>query len=231
MVKGGKMPYKDPEVNRAYKRQWELAQREAKHRAQATWDAEHPEEALLRDGEILIKKWVRRGEYLFRKIGLNRAWYVKNAERISTEAKHAYQHDAKKRAAIDARNKRYAEAHAEEIRAYFQQWVKDHPEQIAVIAGKRRARLGNAPVNDLTPAQWREIKETFKHCCAYCGKKSKKLTMDHITPLIKGGSHTASNIVPACKSCNSKKHTGPPLRPVQPVLLTLAPSHDGRAVP
>jgi 5-methylcytosine-specific restriction endonuclease McrA len=28
-----------------------------------------------------------------------------------------------------------------------------------------------------------------------------------------------NNVVPACQSCNSKKHDGLPLRPVQPLLL------------
>ena len=53
----------------------------------------------------------------------------------------------------------------------------------------------------------------------------KRLTMDHITPISKGGAHTASNIVPACQSCNSKKNNRAPLKPVQPILegLKLVP--------
>ncbi len=43
--------------------------------------------------------------------------------------------------------------------------------------------------------------------CYYCGKTfpAKVLTMDHIVPIIRGGKSTKTNMVPACKECNSKK--------------------------
>lgn len=43
--------------------------------------------------------------------------------------------------------------------------------------------------------------------CFYCNTSvnPKELTMDHIVPIIRGGRSTKSNIVPACKNCNSKK--------------------------
>ena len=41
--------------------------------------------------------------------------------------------------------------------------------------------------------------------CTYCGKTNVKLTVDHVTPLIKGGTHTTDNFTLACNSCNSSK--------------------------
>jgi 5-methylcytosine-specific restriction endonuclease McrA len=76
-------------------------------------------------------------------------------------------------------------------------------------------------MNDFTEAEWQAMKAHYNHRCAYCGKRQKRLTQDHITPLSKGGSHTATNIVPACRSCNARKGTRPPLRPVQPLLFAL----------
>lgn len=43
--------------------------------------------------------------------------------------------------------------------------------------------------------------------CYYCGAivRPNELTMDHVVPIIRGGRSTKANIVPACKTCNSKK--------------------------
>jgi 5-methylcytosine-specific restriction endonuclease McrA len=43
--------------------------------------------------------------------------------------------------------------------------------------------------------------------CAYCGNRipRKNRTLDHVVPLSKGGRHSVSNLVMACRSCNSAK--------------------------
>ncbi len=43
--------------------------------------------------------------------------------------------------------------------------------------------------------------------CYYCNRKfnAEDLTMDHILPLSQGGCSTRSNIVAACKACNTNK--------------------------
>ena len=75
---------------------------------------------------------------------------------------------------------------------------------IAACSKRRSLRYGKSDKNDLTAEQWRKILSAYGRC-AYCGATHVKLTMDHIIPLGKGGDHTASNIVPACKPCNDKK--------------------------
>lgn len=56
----------------------------------------------------------------------------------------------------------------------------------------------------LTPKQWHEACAAFNLRCAYCGTETN-LTMDHVVPVTKYGETCASNIVPACKQCNSSK--------------------------
>lgn len=75
----------------------------------------------------------------------------------------------------------------------------------------RKARRRAAPNEGaaLTPAQWIDICARFNHACAYCGHKPVALEQDHVVAISQGGAHTASNVVPACKSCNSAKGDRP----------------------
>lgn len=66
----------------------------------------------------------------------------------------------------------------------------------------------------------RELKKTgwwknilAKGVCHYCEKKFKadELTMDHVTPIARGGTSVKSNVVPACKACNATKKLDSPL--------------------
>ncbi len=46
-----------------------------------------------------------------------------------------------------------------------------------------------------------------KGICYYCKREvgRKRLTMDHVVPLSRGGKTKKGNIVAACKECNNKK--------------------------
>jgi 5-methylcytosine-specific restriction enzyme A len=45
--------------------------------------------------------------------------------------------------------------------------------------------------------------------CHYCGREvgARRLTLDHVVPLIRGGTSVRGNVVPACKDCNSAKQS------------------------
>jgi 5-methylcytosine-specific restriction endonuclease McrA len=50
-----------------------------------------------------------------------------------------------------------------------------------------------------------EIFRRDNYTCQYCGKRTSKLTIDHVTPRHMGGSHSWDNLVAACPACNHKK--------------------------
>lgn len=68
---------------------------------------------------------------------------------------------------------------------------------------KRRAFYRQV-VCSLTMQEWQTIKKGQFFRCAFC-KKKKKLEMDHIHPLSKGGHHIKENIQGLCRSCNASK--------------------------
>lgn len=59
---------------------------------------------------------------------------------------------------------------------------------------------------ELRKTQWWKRKRA-EGACYFCGKKvpAKELTMEHVVPIIRGGTTSKGNVVPACKECNSKK--------------------------
>ncbi len=68
---------------------------------------------------------------------------------------------------------------------------------------RRRAMIADGRVS---AEQWSALIEFHQGLCTYCGCGGK-MTQDHDIPLSRGGLHDASNIFPACQSCNSRKHT------------------------
>lgn len=126
----------------------------------------------------------------------------------------------------EAAKKRYLEK-KDEIREYYQEWRrknadkkraydsaygkkyrKEHPEKSKEYEHRRRARENNSGGNGFTKQEWEQMKSDYNNLCAYCGEK-KPLTIDHVVPLDTGGLHDISNMIPACKSCNSGKQAKP----------------------
>jgi 5-methylcytosine-specific restriction endonuclease McrA len=51
----------------------------------------------------------------------------------------------------------------------------------------------------------REVFLRDNYTCQYCGVHTKDLTIDHVTPRVKGGKHVWDNLVSACRACNHRK--------------------------
>lgn len=73
-------------------------------------------------------------------------------------------------------------------------------------------RRERAIARDLRKTRWWQQK-TASGKCHYCQKQFpfKKITMDHLVPLGRGGRSSKDNLVPACKNCNNLKKNMMPL--------------------
>ena len=121
-------------------------------------------------------------------------------EHKSGENHHLYKEDGY------ARNK-------EKQREYNKKYQKENKERILhnSYKGKLKRRKQVEPKH--TFIEWIELLKKHDNRCFYCGDKMtkyvglKQRTRDHIVAIYNGGTDEISNIVPACRSCNSQKGT------------------------
>jgi len=107
------------------------------------------------------------------------------------------------------RAKKWWEAHPKKRKLVVSRYEARHPEVKQARKARYRSRLINAE-GSYTIEEWRERVLQFDNRCAYCGKKSKRLTPDHYIPLSKGGTNFIDNIIPSCLKCNQTKWSSDP---------------------
>lgn len=131
--------------------------------------------------------------------------YISNFEKQAAAAKERYEKNKEsvKQYYQEWRNKN-REKKSSYDSEYGKQYRKEHPEKSKEYEHRRRAKENNSGGNGFTKQEWEQLKDDYNHLCAYCGEK-KPLTIDHVIPLDAGGLHDISNMIPACKSCNSGK--------------------------
>jgi 5-methylcytosine-specific restriction endonuclease McrA len=129
------------------------------------------------------------------------ARYTANKEAISEQRRRDY---AANPEPIREHSRRWAHLNAEKKRAQDNAYRAANPETKKLAHHARRARLRNAPGSH-TVQQWLALIEQFGGACGYCGL-TIPLLRDHRVPLSRGGSNDIDNIIPACRSCNARKH-------------------------
>lgn len=177
-----------PEMQ-AYQKAWRAANPRDRREWKAAYDAEHREQnAAYRAANA-------------EKIKANKAaHYQANREKILAQVKA--RSDSNKEAISDYHAEHYLK-NAEKIKAYVSKWRSENPEKKAHAENHRRARKANNGGSHTLD----ELIEKFSrlgNVCYYCGKAGK-LSVDHDVPLVRGGTDDIDNILPACRSCNSKK--------------------------
>lgn len=106
-------------------------------------------------------------------------------------------------------NKKYYMENIEKAQEYNRKWMKENREKMNHYIGLYNSRKRRLP-STLTQKEWKDILEKCDHRCVYCNRQMKRLTKDHVLPASRGGGYTSENIVPACGSCNSRKHNKTP---------------------
>lgn len=136
--------------------------------------------------ELLAKKQKDyREKNKDKKAALDRAWYLANKDRANENAR------------------RYRNRNPEKQNQIHKDYNRRNPEIYVTIAQNRRARKLQNGIFKVTK---KDIKKILSQNCFYCNS-SKEITLDHVVPISRGGTHGIGNLLPACRSCNSRKHT------------------------
>lgn len=143
----------------------------------AKWRSRHPEKA----------KAVSNASHKKSGWAAGRRWYTKN--RVQQLAKLAAKIWTPEQ--IDRRNSKLRAKYAAD---------PVYRARIQIYAAARRQW---AEEGDLTVDQWLATWDAYDGRCAYCFGSAN--SMDHVIPRVRGGTNTKGNVVPACRSCNSRK--------------------------
>ncbi len=131
-----------------------------------------------------------------------KSWRIANPEKHREEQRLYY---ARHREEQRLRAKTYKSNNKNKCRQYNRKYVKEHPENARVNRHNYFTRKTQAG-GSFTLKQWVELCQRFDFKCLRC-KKKKKLTVDHVIPVSRGGTSDISNIQPLCINCNTSKGT------------------------
>lgn len=171
------MPLADPEARRQYQREYAARYRKT-HAAQLY---EH------------TKRW--REKNWGRHLATAKRYRDKHPDRVHASMQR-----------VDATRNAKPERNAARIA-----WKHSHPELMREVNAKARLKRKLAVAKNggtCTPEQWIARCELYGWLCAYCLKAltAKTAEIEHVIPVAKRGTGWPANLVPACRSCNAKKH-------------------------
>lgn len=139
--------------------------------------------------------------------GYQRAYRLNNREK---ERERGRVYRSKHRDKKHESHERWRMKNPSKQRDAIRNWQRKNPDRGRLAAHRRRSRKRELPAT-FNEAQWKFSVEYFNGVCAYCGNPpsffdhNRVLQQEHFVPLVKGGSFSVENILPACQSCNYSK--------------------------
>ena len=119
----------------------------------------------------------------------------------------------------------YRQIHRNKRSAYGFAYYWRNRESMSLYQRLRYHKMRTSATENITPQDIDRLYETQNGCCYWCSiPVGKTYHIDHVFPIVRGGSHTLDNLVISCPSCNQSKHDKLPYTewiPSNP----LAPNH------
>ena len=203
----------------------------------------HPEKIIEREHQYYeahrekIIKYVHNyyKDHYEEKLEYQYCYYTEHREE---RIEYAHNYNTNHQEEQSEHHSRYYVDHREELTKYFKEhhkeraehvrkWRRTHPEAVRAMTINRRARIALAE-GHTTTEELVILWEEFNNKCIYCGcteTRKKRLHIDHLTPISRGGTNYVYNLAPACQSCNSSKHN----KTLREYLAILGPDSETRA--
>lgn len=133
----------------------------------------------------------------------NHLRYTRDAEKVKEQVKKYYYDN---RESIIGRVQAYRRDNPDKVREVCRRWQANNPSRAHELRQQRRDTL--AAAGTFTAQEWNDLKAHYGNRCLRCGvhESYRKLSVDHVTPLSRGGSNTIDNLQPLCRPCNGWKH-------------------------
>lgn len=171
---------------KCYQRAWYLKNREQQLAACAVRRREKAAEIAA-----YKKNWAEKKREHVR--ANYRRWFAANRDRQLAKMREAHERDPEDTV---RRNREWRKANPERFK-----------EQGRICAIRRRARAAASPGLVPTAEQLADVRWLLGGRCYYCGEcAADRVEVDHVVPIVDGGSVGIENLVPACRACNASKN-------------------------
>ena len=204
------MAYKNKEDKKKYMKQYRIDNKEYRKEYNKQWSKNNPEyiknygKQWRKDNKEHLKKykeqWRKDNPKYMEEY--KEQWYKDNPD----YDKQNYKNNKEKR---KKQIQQYYINNKEKMERYKAMWRKTEKGKANNQRNHiKRWAIEKDTINTLTSEEWLDILKEYDYKCAYCGcdfDENTLPTKDHIIPISKGGHNVKENIVPACRSCNSKK--------------------------
>lgn len=156
------------------------------------------------------KKSKTKGEYIYHQPYCKDCVKEKQISRQDSEDWQAYIKSYQKEyyQRKDIKEREMLKHRKQRENGYYRKWQQENPEKV-----RRHSRYRQMnKMHNITGSEWNACKEYFNFKCAYCGTpelEAKEIYGNflHKEHVDHKGSDDLSNCIPACKFCNSSKHT------------------------
>jgi 5-methylcytosine-specific restriction endonuclease McrA len=149
--------------------------------------------------KIAAKRAIYQAAHRKEQYAHTQAWRKRNVKKQREAGKRQYAQNAEHRRKVKTA---WREANLEKVKAFQKTHRLNNLEKFAEKQHIRRAKMR---LNGVYQVNEKELIKLYSSPCIACGT-TERVTIDHIIPIARGGTHSIGNLQSLCLKCNSSKN-------------------------